>query len=549
MSVVLVLVFFSILLILGFGFEAWNLSAIVIMLTVGMSAMMGLTDIQAVMADWAKRRCDVDVMFSSFLYKPADDPRSSSEFAGDNFSFCVKTIFSEGLKVLLTPVLAIIGKQLDVGDILKEMFNVLRTLKANAMASFMKILDPIWKRFAKTGLLFAQNSQRMMSAMNRVGAIAMATLYMGIGIQTAIQNTVDFMVKVIIIIMNILVALVAIMFLILWPLIPFVILPTIDMLEAAGFGDRLGGLRSGFCFHPGTLITLKNADRVPIGSLKAGDRLWDGSEVEGVLRVDGSLELLYSIDSILVSGDHLVFDEERKAWIPVLHHSAAKHVVTRSKELICLRTSTRNIHLRGSSRIWRFRDWEELPDGYDSQWDTIIYHLLNKEIKRTETPPTDYPMVGASCEILHATGEKRPISSIKIGDRIFGENGATRVTGVYKGTLIPEDSFTDGLWVKREKWGHIEPKPSGYLKPGYHLTTDSGTFWIDTKEFSGFVRDFTEVGVERISLTYPFVEAVLKKSVSEEEKHASRIPHHGTCHPIVGEHLNALLQARCPWPE
>ena len=70
MSVVLVLVFFSILLILGFGFEAWNLSAIVVILTVGMSAMMGLTDIQAIMADWANRRCDIDVMFSSFLYKP-----------------------------------------------------------------------------------------------------------------------------------------------------------------------------------------------------------------------------------------------------------------------------------------------------------------------------------------------------------------------------------------------------------------------------------------------------------------------------------------------
>ena len=549
MSIVLVLVFFSILLILGFGFEAWNLSAIVVLLTVGMSAMMGLTDIQAVMADWKNRRCDVDIMFSSFLYKPADDPRSSSQFAGDNFTFCVKTIFSEGLKVLLTPVLAIIGKQLDVGDILKEMFNVLRTLKANAMASFMKILDPVWKRFAKTGLLFGQNFQRMLSAMKRVGGIAMATLYMGIGIQTAIQNTVDFIVKVVIIIMNILVALVAIMFLILWPLIPFVILPTIDMLEAAGFGDRLGGLRSGFCFHPNTLITLKTSKRVPIDSLKAGDLLWDGSEVEGVLRVDGSLELLYSIDSILVSGDHLIFDEGERRWIPVLHHSAAKPVLSRSKELICLRTSTRDIHLRGSTKMWRFRDWEELPDGYDAQWDTIVYHLLNKEIKMTKTPPRDYPMVGASCEILHATGEKRPISSVKIGDMLFGENGATRVTGVYKGTLIPEDSFTDGVWVKKDKWEHLEVKPAGQLKTGYHLTTESGTFWIDTKDFSGFVRDFTEVGVEQLSLTYPFVEAVLKKSVAQEENNASRIPYHGTCNPFIGEHLNALLQARCSGPE
>ena len=539
----LVLVFFTILLILGFGFQAWNLSAIVVMLTVGMATMMGLTDIQAIMNDWTNRRCDIDIMFSAFLYKPYDDPRSTSEFAGDNFTFCVKTIFNEGIKILVTPVLAILGKQLDVTDVLKEIFNILRTIKANAMASFMKILDPVWKRFAKTALLFSQNFQRMLSAMSRVGAIALATLYMGMGIQIAIQNTIDFVVKVVIIIMNILVALVAILFLILWPLIPFVILPTIDMLEAAGFGDRLGGLRSGFCFDPSTLITLKTSERVPIGSLKAGDRLWDGSEVEGVLIVDGSLELLYSIDSILVSGDHLLYDERSKEWIPVLHHPSAKHVSYRSKTLVCLRTTNREINLRGSKSMWKFRDWEELPSGYDAEWEMIIHHLLNKEIKKTEKAPSDYPMIGASCEILHGTGEKRPISSVKIGDLIFGDSGATRVTGIYKGTLVPEDSFTDGVWIKKEKWEHLEPSGRGSLKPGYHLTTESGTFWVDTKEFSGFVRDFTEVGVERLSLTYPFVQAILsiKKSTAKEENNASRISYHGTCHTSIGEHLNGLL--------
>ena len=144
-------------------------------------------------------------------------------------------------------------------------------------------------------------------------------------------------------------------------------------------------------------------------------------------------------------------------------------------------------------------------------------------------------MIGASCEILHGTGEKRPISSVKIGDLVFGDSGATRVTGIYKGTLVPEDSFTDGVWVKKDKWEHLKPSGKGTLKPGYHLTTESGTFWIDTKEFSGFVRDFTEVGVERLSLTYPFVQAILsiKKSTAKEENNASRISYHGTCNTSI----------------
>ena len=260
--------------------------------------------------------------------------------------------------------------------------------------------------------------------------------------------------------------------------------------------------------------------------------------------MEGSDQPLYAIGSILVSGDHLIFDDVSRQWIPVSKHADAVAVEKRSTTLICLRTTSREIRVKS----YRFRDWEELPDGYDTQWEVIVNMILNKDAKILSVPLT-YPMIGASCEILHATGERRPISSIRIGDRIFGESGATRVTGIYKGTLIPEDSFTDGVWIKKERWEHMKMAPSGQLKPGYHLTTESGTFWIVTKDFSGFVRDFTEVGVERISLTYPFVEAVLKKSVSEEEKHASRIPHHGTCHPIVGEHLNALLQTRCSGPE
>ena len=84
MSILLVLVFFSILLILGFGFGAWTVSFIMVLLTCGLGIIMGSTDIKAVMDDWANRRCDIDILFASFLFKPSNDPRSASEFASNN---------------------------------------------------------------------------------------------------------------------------------------------------------------------------------------------------------------------------------------------------------------------------------------------------------------------------------------------------------------------------------------------------------------------------------------------------------------------------------
>ena len=515
MSILLVLVFFSILLILGFGFGAWTVSFIMVLLTCGLGIIMGSTDIKAVMDDWANRRCDIDILFASFLFKPSNDPRSASEFASNNFTFCVKSVFADGFKVLMGPLLTILGKQFEVSDLLGEMLNVLRTVKGNAMSSFTKILDPVWSRFSKTGFLFAQGFQRMLSAMNRVGGIAMATLYMGIGIQVAIQNLVDFIVNVVIIIMNILVALVAVMFLILWPLIPFVILPTVDMLEAAGFGDRLGGLRNGFCFTPEMPIQLADGSFVPIWSLKADDILYNKSIVEGVLVVDGDDVPLFSIGSVLVSGEHLVYSSEMNQWIPVKKHPSAILTTQTSPTLICLRTSSREIHMEGL----RFRDWEEIPSGYDTQWDTIINHLLNNENRftRDDKVPKEYPLIAASCEVLHKTGERRPISSVTIGDLLYGEDGYTRVTGIYKGTPIGERELSDGVWLKNAKWEHLFSSSNTKTKEtGYHLTTDSGTFWVDAKDFSGFVRDFTEVGIDKIHLTYPFVERVLESELSKK---------------------------------
>ena len=167
----------------------------------------------------------------------------------------------------------------------------------------------------------------------------------------------------------------------------------------------------------------------------------------------------------------------------------------------------------------RFRDWEEIPSGYDMQWDTIINHLLNNEARFTmeDKVPKEYPLIAASCEVLHKTGERRPISSVTIGDLLYGEHGYTRVTGIYKGTSIGERQLSDGVWIKNVKWEHLFSSIDSETKEtGYHLTTDSGTFWVDAKDFSGFVRDFTEVGIDKIHLTYPFVERVLESELSKK---------------------------------
>jgi hypothetical protein len=235
---------------------------------------------------------------------------------------------------------------------------------------------------------------------------------------------------------------------------------------------------------------------------------------------------MFTLDGIRVSGAHLIWLEESKEWIPVSQHPSASLSLQSCPLLICLRTTTRNIPLQGLTRSWTFRDWEELPvdlECADGLWDSLVQAILNEKKSEMDTP-TEYPMLRDSCEVLYKTGEIRRISEVKIGDSVYSSKGFTTVTGIYLGEACfsEGEQYTNGVWLQSlgaKDWIHpnATSKTSEQKEIGFHLTTESGCFWIQTKQFSGFVRDFTEVGTHNLFLTYSYTRKLLKKSFSREE--------------------------------
>jgi hypothetical protein len=249
----------------------------------------------------------------------------------------------------------------------------------------------------------------------------------------------------------------------------------------------------------------------------------DGTVIEGILQVDGSKEQMYSIDGIRVSGAHLVWSTYTDEWIPVQEHPDAVPSFQRCATLVCLRTSSRNIPLEGLTETWMFRDWEELPTNLprtDTIWDFLVSEILNETANKGPTP-TEIPLLNPSCQVMYKTGEMRNLSEVRIGDSVYCSQGFTKVTGIYKGEADFSDDFTDGIWfqeIGQTEWRHPTCSTSkGVQNQGLHLTTESGCFWIQTKRISGFVRDFTEVGVNQLPLTYRYTRELLKKSFSREE--------------------------------
>lgn len=517
MSIVLLLVYFFIILFMGFGLHnGWVLAAMVLGLTVGLSFMMVGLDIEAIKENWSEKRCDLDVIMTGFLYKQGSDERSATEFMSENFQFCIKDTVQSFLKILMTPVFSAFNVQLNLAEGVVMIMNVLRNLKSEMLNSFMKIITPMYQRFINTGMAFSLNFQRFYSAMRRVAGIAVASLYLGMSVHVLLDNFIKFVVKIVLIIMGIIAGLLVIMF---FGIVPFLglLIAVVVLLDQAGF-DTLG-MGSVFCFDPKTPIVLFDKTIKPIEKLIVGDQLEDGGFVQGVLRSTAANEQIYSVRGILVSGSHLVYDEEKDEWMPVSEYQFAEPIFSKPETLICLRTSTRNIPIRDFYGFKHyFRDWEELPDkeGVDGFWNYLVSKLI--KAKKTAIPNED-PLCGVRCEVRLSTGEKIPIAHVRIGDSVYSEKGFTKVLGVYEGmaSISSPKGLTDGVWIKEgNEWGHMNMKASE-VQRGYHLVTQAGTFWIESDSYSGCIRDFTEVGLDQLPLTYSFTRALLKKSQSKEE--------------------------------
>jgi hypothetical protein len=467
----------------------------------GLGIVFASTDRQDVIANWDKRRCDVPVLIGGALYKPAADPRSSLEFAAENFKFCMEQVVRETFTSVLNPILALFKQQVDFAIVVKQVQNGIQEMLANFFRGFSKILDGVFQRFMSVGFEFRRIFGEAMQAMERAFGIAISTVYLGISTIVGIDNSVKFVTNVVMIILGILAGLMILLFFILLPVLP-IIMTTIGVLVAGGVGAA-GGFAGAFCFAPGTKLATQRGP-IRIEKVALGDTLCDGGVIEGILRVNGSTTQLYQLEDTIVSGDHLVFYETLQKWILVKEHPQARIVDKREPLLYCLNTSTRVIPIG----TYKFRDWEELTPNLQKDWNLLIGEMLKGQ---TTGEAEDYPLLSGAWFVETPDGHVN-LRDVHLGMKVLDEtNHYTRVLGIYEGTeQAPSGDtfwFTDSLWWKKEGIWQQLPVTSklAYKKYGFHLITDSGTFRIFKPSGEFCVRDFTEVGSSRIAETYEWM--------------------------------------------
>lgn len=490
-------------------------SHLFVMLTITMLLIFGIvlggSTRQDIMAHWGERRCDAEIMFLAYLYKPETYTGSPVTFASENFNFCIGAKAADYLKTVFAQLFEVMEKQMGAADIMRNVLNSLRDGISQIYNPFATMMNKFWNKFKQMGALGSRIFQQLFMAMKKAAGIAVASIYLAISLQTSIMNGIDLVINIIMIVLYIMLALAIIFFLPILPVMIFVFMATAGIESA--FPGRTGGMGAVFCFAPDTKVQISGGSYKRIQQIKIGDILADHSTVEAVIEVPGSSETLYDLDGVCVSGQHRVWLEEKADFVSVKDHPDAIITDIRLNTLWTLVTSSRQIPVKGDLNTLKFADWEELPSTpeFSEGWDKIVQDMLNYGQTESSIIPKCAPCLDASMKVSVFQGNLIPLMNVKRGDWVLDDNGWTRVIGICRrevagGVGAKGARMSDGNWIldSDKRWRHPPGEMDTCKWQGLQLITESGKFRIYMADLttSYIVRDFTEVGWDRLPESY-----------------------------------------------
>ena len=469
--------------------------------------------------NWSQYRGNPMYMFTAFLYKPDDDPRSRLQFASDNFIDVVNEVMTRTFQVFLQPVFGIFKL---FGDALTQslsgIFNI-RSLLGNMWNRFNSMTEIFQRRFNSTLHQLRMTFTKLFSAMEKTFAAISASVYGGLSIIYTMTSFMDFMIKLSITILGVLMALML--------FFPFILLPFLPLIGMATYFVAEAGYATGtFCFRSETQLKLRSGGTRRIDEVRLGTVLEGDGIVTGVFEFDTPAYDLYVIDGIAVSGTHIVYRSDGTP-VHVEHHPGATRFEGDAGKVYCLITTNHRIPVQGHGGVVLFADWEELDELDDlKRWNQQVFETLNPGVPYRRSMPK------ALLSEAVLTKESRietpegvlPIELLRPGSFVLDADGIpTRVTGVV--AVAPSEvegvvPVGDGAQVSLGAWLRIDdmwqqpsaPRSTTALRdPLYSLFTEAGTFRI-----AGGVamRDFTDVGAADLPSTYDWVLESLGKNIS-----------------------------------
>lgn len=459
-------------------------------------------------ANWNERRCDPFVIPIAHLVPK--DSVDASDFAINNFQYCLSKLIDTSISTMMYPVLSMFNSQMAASGQIQTSINYLRANAKSLLEPLNAMFQALWNKIKIVLYGVARIYSKLASSFNRIFGIAVSSIFAGIGVYKGIRNLLNLVIYIIVVILTIILVIIIFAAFLIAPILPVTLL-VITTIGASVFGASVAGMEEGICVAPGTLVAVKDGWKA-VEDLKLGDELREGI-VEGILKTVGAR--CVSIEGVILSESHILFDLADSKWKTAGNHSMAIHYEHIPKNLYCLNTSTHRWIVKGNVEL-TLLDWDEIPDEYDVEWERIVNVMLNGEYSSLRSVP-GRGLLGEDTLILEKTKGLINISKVAIGDYIKDDTTFTEVIGVYKDivTPVPRSGVNKAGWIFNKKWIHGSHTSLEKEGNAYSLVTRSGTFSTDC----GVVRDFTEVGADRIDQTYDFVLSLLASNNRNDEAH------------------------------
>lgn len=493
----------------------WSFILLTVLFISGLAIAQGLMRRNEIIANWAKYRMDPTYLFTAFLYRPDNDPRSRLQFTTDNFNDVLIAVITNTFKIFLEPVFKIFYMFMSaIQQTLGGLLNI-HGLLGSMWKHFMQMCDIFMRRYAATFHQLRMTYAKIYSALQRVFAITMATVWQGFSTVYSTLSFIDLVIKICIIILIILVVIVLILWLFLWPMVPGLLI-IIGIIITAGMGAAVGGMAGSLCFGENAQVVKENGSIAPISEIRIGDVLKGGAKVTAVMKFENTHGGFCDLFGIPVSGDHIVYTDGVANFVSK-HENATPIQLPSNEYIYCLNTSTHKIPVVSpkNGKIYWFSDWEEL-ENTDTEgllmWNKEVWDILNPGC--SWNPPRvvslrSEAVIHPSLLVKTPEGVIR-ISDIRPGTIVIDADGKpTKVTGVVEMSsdevVGSVNGIACGAWIQypgSTKWEQIESETKDSATRWMSLFTEAGTYKLES-DIS--VRDFTDVGIDNIPNTYSWI--------------------------------------------
>jgi len=485
-------------------------------------------DIESIKQNWDVRRCELPVMVTAGLYKPAYYTKTATDFASENFNYCGRKIADDVIRIGMAPYYAIAEQQTKSQGAAAGPMNNIRGALAKARNQFSDYLGLQYKKYESIIAEVRKLYTHFKFAIGRVQAIVYTLIYTMIAMFKTVMNTMKFTIGALKVFLGILMALMIILFFVVSPFMA-IVTGAMIAISAAGLSG-VEGADDAMCCDPDAMVRMADGSTKRLGSIQLGDVLLstnsrEPNRVEGLLVTDARNTTLVSIHGVKMSQSHRVY--YNTTWLLAKDHPDAVHLPSTESlsTLICLNTTLHEVPLIGLGVNTQVlvSDWEEVSSLQGQKaWIDWINLNLNGAHLEVRTYPTTVPLVSETVEVVSETRGSIPISSVTLGECIQSKERFTAVKAIYHGCIQTNaespEWISDGVWMKHpvmEDWklvqGLKKDETSFKYIHGTYLITEDGDFILKYAGDQHLVRDFTEIGLDKIDQSYEMVQTFMNK--------------------------------------